>query len=164
MNTIKEHILTLTLTTRCSSRSTCDNFNQQSCEDCLKTVINKRLGDSEEAPHFKLGSITYTTQEVIPLSRAHHILITASPPQVTVTTGRRGRPKQIGGAITVFYSQRRNKAFGPYFRHSTSVITKTQAEELIGEQLLEAKIQRARATLTRKHQDIIIKQSNNPER
>jgi hypothetical protein len=45
--------VTVKLTTRCGSRLMCENYGQ-SCEECLRSEVTKKLGDDGTIPHFNI--------------------------------------------------------------------------------------------------------------
>jgi hypothetical protein len=107
----------------------CENYGQ-SCEECLRSEVTKKLGDDGTIPHFNIQRIYLHSKPVL-----------ATPP-----------PQQRSNSdVTVFFTHRRpGEVYGPYLKLGAQgrLITRERAEKLIGSQLLVEKIERARQTAT----------------
>lgn len=123
MTSLADITVTVRLTTRCGSRLTCDNLTDKtSCEECLRAEVEKKLGDDAHLPHFTVDR-TYITMKPLQLLPAEkHRDVTV---QFTVP-----RPGEV---------------FGPYFKIGARgrMITRERALELVDEETLARKIERA---------------------
>jgi hypothetical protein len=99
----------------------CENYGQ-SCENCLRNEVTRKLGDDGSLPHFSVDRIYLHSKPVIT------------------------EPKPMPG-ISVFYVTPRGEGeiFGPFFRFGERgrLISRQRAEELAGCEALSEKIERA---------------------
>jgi len=121
--------LTVKLTTRCGSKLTCEKHGR-CCDLCLRSEVEKKLGDDRTLPHFSLERIYLHSKSV-------------APP-----------PKPDRDVSVLFTIPRPGEIYGPYFRvgQRGHLINKKQAEELIGCEALSKKIECAHQSAIRRNE------------